>query len=75
MPLFFYQCPKSENLECDSITYINGKDSDLRNGFIKSYPPGIVDLKMDFPHSNDALAITNNKTYFCLVDLFFLLQL
>ena len=42
-----------ENTACDSITYINGKDSDLRNVFIKSYQQGNIDLKMDFPHSND----------------------
>ena len=54
MPLFFFNPrPKSENTPCDSITYINGKDSDLRNVFIKSYQEGIVDLKMDFRHSND----------------------
>ena len=54
MPLILYPHPKSENTACDSITYKNGKDTDLRNGFIKSYQQGIVDLKMDFCHSNDA---------------------
>ena len=41
----FFAPPNSENLAYDSmpITYMNGKDSDLRNGLIKSYQQGIVD--------------------------------
>ena len=54
MPLFFYPRPKSENSVCDSITYINGKEFDLRNGYIKSYCQGLEGLKTDFPYSNDA---------------------
>ena len=54
MPLIFYPRQKTENLPCDSITYINGKDSDLRNDSIKSYQQGMLDLKIDFRHSNDA---------------------
>ena len=54
MPLFSYMRPKSENTACDSITYINGKDIDLRNGLIKSYQRDFVDLKIDFRHSYDA---------------------
>ena len=53
MPLFFYPHPSSENSACDSITYINGKDFDLHNGFIKSYQQGTLDLKIDFRHSSD----------------------
>ena len=56
MPLIFYPHPKSDNTacECDSITYKNGKDSDICNGFIKFYKQGIVDLKINFCHYNDA---------------------
>ena len=54
MPLIFYLRPKSENTVCDIITYINGKDSDLRKGFVESYQQGIVDIKIDFRHYNDA---------------------
>ena len=54
MPFIFYPRPKSENSACDNIPYINDKDSNLRNGFIKSYQQGIVDFKMDFRHSKDA---------------------
>ena len=46
MPLIFHPRPKSENPVCDSITYINGKDFDLRNGLIKSYQQGIADILM-----------------------------
>ena len=35
--LSFYLRPKLKKSACDSIIYKNGKDSDLRNGFIKSY--------------------------------------
>ena len=41
---FFYPRRKSENSACDSIGCINGKDSEIRNCFIKSYQQGIVDL-------------------------------
>ena len=54
MQLLFYPRPKSENTACDSITYINDKDSDIRNGVIKSYQQVVVALKLDFSHSNDA---------------------
>ena len=37
-----------------NFTYVNDKDSELRNGFIKSYQHGIVDFKRDFCHSNYA---------------------
>ena len=54
MPLIFYTRPKYEFVACDSITYINGKESDLRNGFIKSYQQIFVNLNIDFRHSKDA---------------------
>ena len=56
---FFLSGPKSGNSTCDSITYINGKDSDLCNGFMKSYQQDIVNMQMDFPHSNDAYYSAN----------------
>ena len=51
VPLIFYLRPK---LACDSIAYMNGKDSDLRNSFIKSCQLGIVDISIGFRHSSDA---------------------
>ena len=54
LPLISDSRLKSENSACDSITYINGTDSDLRKTLIKSYNSGIAGLKMDFLHSQDA---------------------
>ena len=53
-PLISYPRLNLENSAFDSITYVNGNDSDLRNGLIKSYQQGIAGLKMGFHHSIDA---------------------